>query len=32
VTWQAVRTVVPLFDQEMRGLAMLDQAGHALFA
>src|SRR5215475_15007339 len=26
------RAVVPLFEQEIRGLAMLDQAGHALFA
>jgi len=28
----SVRAVVPLFDQEIRGLAMLDRAGHALFA
>ena len=28
----SVRAVVPLFDQEIRGLAMLDQAGQALFA
>ena len=28
----SVRAVVPLFDQEIRGLAMLDQAGNALFA
>jgi len=28
----SVRAVVPLFDQEIRGLAMLDRAGHELFA
>src|SRR5215831_13714719 len=28
----SVRAVVPLFDKEIRGLAMLDQAGQALFA
>ena len=28
----SVRAVVPLFDQEIRGLAMLDKAGTALFA
>ncbi len=28
----SVRAVVPLFDQEVRGLAMLQQAGQALFA
>ena len=28
----SVRAIVPLFDQEVRGLAMLRQAGQALFA
>jgi hypothetical protein len=28
----SVRAVIPLFDQEVRGVAMLDQAAAALFA
>jgi arsenite-transporting ATPase len=27
----SVRAVIPLFDQEVRGVAMLREAGHALF-